>query len=193
LALALFDSLRKVHGLGAIERELLECAALLHDVGASVNPAKHHRHSRYLILNSSLPGFDRDEVRWIATIARFHRGTPPKPGHADLAEFDRDATRRITCLVAILRIADGLDRSRQGVVRGLRIARHAGRVVLQLELCGRDGALELWAARRKADLWERCFDTELALRIQHANGRSSHKRAPRSPRRRTQVHVAQAR
>ena len=171
LAVLLFDRSRKIHGLGSIERELLEYAAVLHDVGTSVNPFKHNHHSRYLILNSSLPGFDREQVRWIAAIARFHRGTLPKPTHPDLADFGADAIRRIICLAAILRIADALDRSRQGTVRGLRLARHGGGVVLQLEIGGRDPALELWAARRKADLWERCFGMKLRLRIRRTTGR----------------------
>jgi exopolyphosphatase / guanosine-5'-triphosphate,3'-diphosphate pyrophosphatase len=189
LALAIFDAARKLHRLGSIERELLEYAALLHDVGKSVSPYKHHRHSRYLILNSAIPGFDREEVRWIAAIARFHRGAPPRGGHPDLADFDSDAIRRITGLAAILRVADGLDHSHQAVVRGPRLARHAGRVVPQLEVGDRDPAFELWAARRKADLWERCFETELVLRIRRASGQ---KRAIRTRRRRVQAREARA-
>ena len=172
LAACLFDCARRIHGLGAVERELLECAALLHDVGASVNHSKHHHHSRYLILNSSLPGFDREEVRWIATIARFHRGTAPKPGHPDFAGFDAEAIRRIVSLAAILRVADGLDRGHHAVVRSLRLARHGGRVALELDVAGRDSALELWAARHKADLWERCLGIELDLRTRKIRGRT---------------------
>jgi exopolyphosphatase/guanosine-5'-triphosphate,3'-diphosphate pyrophosphatase len=167
----LFDSAKRIHRLGAAERELLECAALLHDVGASVNPSKHHRRSRYLILNSSLPGFQREEVQWIATIARFHRGTAPKPTHPDLAGFDPQAIRRIICLAAILRIADSLDRSHRSVVRSFRSARHGGRVLLELDVARTEAALELWAARRKAYLWERVFGMELGLRVRPRSGR----------------------
>jgi exopolyphosphatase/guanosine-5'-triphosphate,3'-diphosphate pyrophosphatase len=179
LALDLFDSAKRIHGLGTGERELLECAALLHDVGASVNRSKHHRHSQYLILHSPLPGFEREEVRWIATIARFHRGAPPKLTHEDLEDFDPEVRRRIIRLAAILRVADGLDHSHQAIVRRLRLARLNGRDVIEIDAAGREPLLELWAARRRADLWERCFGVELGLRVQRSSGRNRRQRVGR--------------
>ena len=165
LALALFDASQEIHGLGPLDRELLEYAALLHDVGASVNRAKHNRHSRYLILNAPLPGFDREEIRWIATIARFHRGAPPKPNQGSLAAFEPEARRRILGLIAILRIADALDRSHQSLVRRLRLVREKNSVEIELDASGGKPILELWGAQRRADLWQRCFDVEVGFRL----------------------------
>jgi hypothetical protein len=132
-----------------------------------------------LILHSPLPGFEREEVRWIATIARFHRGAPPKLTHEDLEEFDTEERRRIVRLTAILRVADGLDRGRQAIVRRLRLARLNGREVIEIDAAGREPLLELWAARRKADLWERCFGVELGLRVRRSNGRNRRQRVGR--------------
>jgi exopolyphosphatase/guanosine-5'-triphosphate,3'-diphosphate pyrophosphatase len=180
LALVLFDSSKRAHGLGAAERELLEYAALLHDVGVFVSRFKHHRHSQYLILNSPLPGFEREEVQWIATIARFHRGEPPKLTHRALEGFDPDVRTRIIRLAAILRVADGLDRSRQKIVRRLRLARLRGREVIEIDAGGRDAALDVWAARRKADLWERCFGVALDFRVRGRGRRYRRKHAAES-------------
>ena len=59
------------------EPELVEAAALLHDVGMAVDYDDHHKHSCYLILGSGLPGFTPREVALIALMARYHRkGTP---------------------------------------------------------------------------------------------------------------------
>src|SRR4029079_16599390 len=49
LCLELFDELRSIHGLGAIERELIEYGALLHDIGWHIGSKGHHKHSMYLI------------------------------------------------------------------------------------------------------------------------------------------------
>ena len=38
------------------ERELLEAAALLHDIGVAIDYDDHHKHSRYLIFSAGLPG-----------------------------------------------------------------------------------------------------------------------------------------
>ena len=73
LALALFDQTRSLHGLGDREREWLEYAALLHDVGIHISYERHHRHSYYLIKNGDLRGFEPDEIEVIALVARYHR------------------------------------------------------------------------------------------------------------------------
>jgi exopolyphosphatase/guanosine-5'-triphosphate,3'-diphosphate pyrophosphatase len=61
-----------------------------------------------------------------------------------------------------MRLADGLDRGRRGVVErvDVEIGRHL--VVLRLHVRG-DAELECWGARRKRDLFERVFDRELEL------------------------------
>ena len=49
LALELFDQLRELHGLDDDDRELLEYAALLHDIGEHVAHEGHDRHAAYLV------------------------------------------------------------------------------------------------------------------------------------------------
>lgn len=168
LALKLFDATRRMHRLGASERELLEFAARLHDVGLYVNHSKHHRHSQYLIRNGELRGFTPEEIAVIAAIARFHKGAPPRPSHEDLAELSPEARRLVIQLTAIVRVADSFDRSHHGVVRDLRVARRDGTLRIRLDTAGRDAALELWGAERKSDLWERCFGVDLQFDIEGA-------------------------
>jgi exopolyphosphatase/guanosine-5'-triphosphate,3'-diphosphate pyrophosphatase len=165
LALKLFDASRRMHGLGRRERELLEFAALLHDIGLYVNHAKHHRHSHYLITHGELRGFTPEEIAIIASVARFHKGAPPKVSHEELAELSPDARRLIIDLTAILRVADSFDRSHHGLVRDLRLVQRNGRLRIELDTAGRDAALELWGAERKADLWEKCFDVDLEFEV----------------------------
>ncbi|HEX6310252.1 MAG TPA: Ppx/GppA phosphatase family protein, partial [Acidimicrobiia bacterium] len=49
LALSLFDQTSELHGLGSHDRELLEYAALLHNIGQHVATKGHHKHAAYLI------------------------------------------------------------------------------------------------------------------------------------------------
>src|SRR5262249_56505511 len=83
LATMLFDQTRMVHGLTDHEREWLEYAAVLHDIGVHISYERHHKHSYYLIKNGDLRGFDPEEVEAIAPIARYHRQATPKrsPDH----------------------------------------------------------------------------------------------------------------
>ena len=82
LALGLFDDLAAagLHDGDPVERELLEAACVLHDIGMSVDYDDHHKHTRYLILNAGLPGFSPREVALIAQTARYHRKGMPDPG-----------------------------------------------------------------------------------------------------------------
>ena len=73
------------------EPELVEAAALLHDVGMAVDYDDHHKHSSYLILGGGLPGFTPREVALIALMARYHRKGTPQLGA--LAPLCRDGRR----------------------------------------------------------------------------------------------------
>jgi exopolyphosphatase/guanosine-5'-triphosphate,3'-diphosphate pyrophosphatase len=63
LAVSMFEETRAVHGLTDREREWLEYAALLHDIGSHISYERHHKHSYYLIKNGDLRGFEPEERR----------------------------------------------------------------------------------------------------------------------------------
>jgi exopolyphosphatase/guanosine-5'-triphosphate,3'-diphosphate pyrophosphatase len=69
---------RAIHGLTDREREWLEYAAILHDLGVHISYEGHHKHSYYLIKNGDLRGFEPDEIETIALVARYHRQATPK-------------------------------------------------------------------------------------------------------------------
>jgi exopolyphosphatase/guanosine-5'-triphosphate,3'-diphosphate pyrophosphatase len=163
LCLQLFDQLAPLHRLGPDERELIEFGAMLHDIGWHIAGKKHHHHSMYLILHGDLKGFDEEEVRIIANIARYHRKSPPKPSHEAFASLPPRSKRIVRVGAALLRIADGLDRSHNGVVSAVRTRAAAGEVRVLLETRG-DPALEIWAAKRKCDLFEEVFDRTVSFK-----------------------------
>ena len=156
LTLRLFDELRPLHELGVAERELIEYAALLHDIGWHIGKKKHHKHSQYLIEHGRLKGFEPDEVDVMAAIARYHRKALPKAKHDPYGGMNKTHQRLVEVGGALLRIADGLDRSHAGVVKDLR-CRVKGKEVRCTLDARVDAELEVWAATRKADLFERTF------------------------------------
>ena len=160
LALDLFDQTSSLHDLGGEDRELLEHASLLHDIGEHVSTASHHKHSAYLIQHGALRGFTPVEVDFVAALARAHRGGGPKPSHEPFASLDRDGRERVVRLAALLRVADGLDRGRQGNVDGIELVLNGSQARLLVKAEG-DIAIELWGARRKRELFERVFGRRL--------------------------------
>jgi exopolyphosphatase/guanosine-5'-triphosphate,3'-diphosphate pyrophosphatase len=163
LALEIFDQTHALHQLTATEREWLQYGALLHDIGCYIGYAKHHRHSYYLITHGDLTGFSADEIEVLASLARYHKGGRPKPTHENWRRLDPYLQAVVEKLAAILRIADGLDRSHRQVVTGVVCRLRSRR--LELEASARtDCEPELDAARKKAGLFERVFDRALSLR-----------------------------
>jgi exopolyphosphatase/guanosine-5'-triphosphate,3'-diphosphate pyrophosphatase len=175
LSLALFDATRSRHGLGAREREWLEYGALLHDIGTHIGYERHHKHSYYLILHGGLRGFEPDEVVRIALIARYHRQALPKKSHPEFAELPPRDRRTVRFLAAMVRLAEGLDRSHAQVVRGLAVRGRPGRLVIQLKTSG-DAELEAWAAGRHAAALAELLEVEIAFAAKRVR-RPSPKRA----------------
>ena len=147
LALAIFDQTRPLHRLTDREREWLEYAALMHDLGIHISYPRHHRHSYYLIKNGDLRGFEPDEIEVIALVARYHRRGTPKRSHAEYAELPGPLRRAVRILASMLRVAEGLDRSHAQVISALEIRDEGEHLVLLLRSSG-DAELEMWATTR---------------------------------------------
>ena len=167
LATLLFDQTQTIHGLTAREREWLEYAALLHDIGVHISYERHHKHSYYLIENGDLRGFEPEEIGIIGLIARYHRQGAPKRRHEQFGHFTRKRRRTIRTLAAMLRLAEGLDRSHSQPVSGLEVHDRGDDALLQLRANG-DAELELWAATRHAGEFERLLGKPLRVEVSAA-------------------------
>ena len=178
LALSIFDQTRSQHGLGPAEREWLDYAALLHDVGTHISFARHHRHSYYLIKNGDLRGFRPTEIEVIALIARYHRRGPPKVTHEEFGQLPPDLRRTVETTAAMLRIAEGLDRSHASVVGKVDVRKRSGSFTLAVQAEG-DAELEAWAANQHLAPLERSLGRPIRLVVEHlpVSRRSSRSRA----------------
>lgn len=163
LALRLFDSIGPQHGLGPADRELLEYGGLLHDIGEHVSTEGHEHHTAYLVEHGRLRGFSPEEVAVLACLGRFHRRGSPKNSFPAFAALSAEHRERATKLIALLQVADGLDRSHGGPVANIGVyPTDAERVEVVVEATD-DIDVEIWALRRKRELFERVFDTRLEV------------------------------
>jgi exopolyphosphatase/guanosine-5'-triphosphate,3'-diphosphate pyrophosphatase len=110
-------------------------------------------------------GFSSTEIRVLALCARYHRKSPPRKSDAEFAALPKDERKRVAALVAILRVADGLDRTHGGIVSAVRCAIGSKTVELRFETT-EDPELELWAARRKGDFFEEVFGRKLRFAVE---------------------------
>ncbi len=162
LALEIFEKTNYLHHFTDREKEFLEAAALLHETGLFISHAQHHRHSYYLIRNAELPGFTENEKEIIANIARYHRKSHPKLKHEQFQMLSSEEQNVVIKLAAILRIADGLDRTHSAVIRGIECRKY--RDHLRFHLLHRKSKnieMEIWGAERKKELFEQAFHKKI--------------------------------
>ena len=162
LALDLFDQLRTLHGLGGEGRQVLQAAAILHDIGTFVSYTRHHKHSLYLLQHANLPGFTPRQILLAANVARYHRRGSPKLEHYAYATLEAGDRAVVNRLSALLRLADAMDREHRQKVTGVKARVSGGK--LQLGLDGRgDLLLEGWALKRKADLFKETYGLQIEV------------------------------
>jgi exopolyphosphatase/guanosine-5'-triphosphate,3'-diphosphate pyrophosphatase len=171
LVLSLFDSAKdlRLHTFGDTERELLEYATFLHDIGSFISYTNHHAHSYYIIKNSELLGFNQKEVTFIANLARFHRKKIPRkkdPGISELDSRERDA---LLILATFIRLGESLDRSHAALIQHVRFSR-ADRESVWLEVLGRgDCQLEIWGIEAEKRGFEKTFGRKLIIQVLSAD------------------------
>jgi exopolyphosphatase / guanosine-5'-triphosphate,3'-diphosphate pyrophosphatase len=162
MALQLFDEFRDELNLEETDRELLQYACLAHDIGYYISYRKHHKHALYLIRHSDLRGFTEDEIDIMANVARYHRRSTPKKRHEFYWNMEQPLRKKVKNLAAILRVADGLDRSHYQNVQKLKINNQKEKVQLYLTTMG-DPELEIWGAKRKSKLFEKVTGKKLEV------------------------------
>jgi exopolyphosphatase/guanosine-5'-triphosphate,3'-diphosphate pyrophosphatase len=168
LALELFDSakIRKLHNLGENERELLEYATFLHDIGSFISYTNHHAHSYYIIHNADLLGFDHKEIAIMANIARFHRKKAPHRKYTEMSDLGTPERETVRILSTFLRLAESLDRSHAALVHKVRFSRvEKDKVVLEVLARG-NCQLELWGVEGEEKAFFKVFGKHIVIAVE---------------------------
>ena len=162
LANRLFEQLAPLHGFGRAEQEILDSAALLHDLGTMIDYYDHHKHSQMLITNRGLPGYSPRETALIALLTRYHRkGNPSTDGFESLLQEGDDLL--LFRLAAMLRLAEFLERGRNANVDDVNAFWDDSSLRLTV-VADEYPAVELWEAEKNAvPLMETAFERQVLL------------------------------
>jgi exopolyphosphatase/guanosine-5'-triphosphate,3'-diphosphate pyrophosphatase len=163
LALIIFDALAKINPFDQRARDMLEAAALLHDIGYFISYHQHHKHSCHLIRHANIFGFTPREREIVANLARYHRKARPHKSHDNFAQLSDADQLLVSQLGGILRLADGLDRRRNRHIKEMDCTLSEGILTLALE-GEEDLSVEIFGARTKGDLFEKAFKYQLIIK-----------------------------
>lgn len=165
IAGALFDLTRDLHGLGRTGRRLLCAAALLHDVGRSVDPAEHERIGAEMILSDPRLRLPADTRRQLAYLTLYHRGPVPDLARDEIlsAVDDRRSLRKI---LGLLRAADTLD-SRSVDPPRLLLVRRGRQIKICCNILSRpEKARKVFCRAKKYRLLEQTIRCSIEIQVQ---------------------------
>ena len=165
LALRLFDETHLVHGLHTDDRDHLEAAGLMHNVGLFISHSAHHKHSYYVIRNNDhLVGFTDHEVEVMALVARYHRKGAPSTKHSEFAALDPTDQYRVRVLAGLLRVGIALDRTHARHVHDLRCEITRSTIIVQPIIHTEvDASLEVYTANQRVDLLADALDRAVSI------------------------------
>lgn len=158
----IYDELWKNLGLQAQHRQLLEVAAILHDIGAFISERGHHKHGMYMIANSEIFGLKELEKAIVEQVVRYHRKSKPTSSHASYMALPRRNRIVVSKLAAILRVADALDRAHNQRISIEKIEIKKNKVSIFTDYPG-DLSLERISLRDKSDLFQDIFGMSVSL------------------------------
>ncbi|MBR2182018.1 MAG: Ppx/GppA family phosphatase [Acidaminococcaceae bacterium] len=172
LALSMFDGWHALHGLGKQCRKLLKTAALLHDIGITINYYSHARHSAYMILNAKIFGLTHAEQMLCAVIAGWHNGLSKRyfKNHAYrplLTEKDWETAGKLALLLAL---AESLDYSESNTVTAIVPFLDHGSAILEIHAT-ETASIELQQLKTHEAWFRETFGTPLKAAVQKEAGR----------------------
>jgi exopolyphosphatase/guanosine-5'-triphosphate,3'-diphosphate pyrophosphatase len=164
VALAIFDSMKKVHGMGARERLLLQIAVLLHDCGKYISMGDVAECSYRIIMATEIIGLSTEERLIIANAVRYNTVEFGDELHREEVQMlDRGSYLVMAKLTAILRLANAMDRSHYQKIEGIRAVLKDRELSIVID-SSRDVSLELGLLKSKVDFFEEMFGVRLVLR-----------------------------
>ena len=168
LALQIFAQTQELHQYGDFEREILEFAALLHDIGQFISFRQHHKNSRYILKQSDPRGFDDEEMLLIRCLVRYHCKAKPTKKHKKFRKLSKNHRHLIQMLSGILRIAVALNKTKNRRVK--QITCQIFKEKLEISVLGADNLeIEIWAARRSCQVLAEALKRQVKIQKMSAS------------------------
>jgi exopolyphosphatase/guanosine-5'-triphosphate,3'-diphosphate pyrophosphatase len=160
----IISSLKSSYGFNKKDILYLTIAAFLHDIGKYISVENHSEHSYNLIMNNNIFGLSAEAKEMIALIALYHNKKIPNFSSKIFKNFDEVKTMKIIKLIAILRIADSLDRAHQNKITALNITFDNHTMILNVT-CNKKLTIENWSFKKKSELFTDIFGLKTILLI----------------------------
>ncbi len=164
ISLTIFDSMQSVHGLSQRERLLLRIAVRLYDCGKYISLTRVGECSYSIIMATEIIGLSHVEREIVANVVKYNR--VEFDYYEELGRettLDRMSYLTIAKLTAILRVANGLDRSHKQKFKDVKVTLSEGKMVLTVDTDA-DITLEKGLLDTRAKFFEEVFSVTPVIR-----------------------------
>ena len=164
LAMDIFDSTKKIHGMGKRERLLLQISVLLHDCGKYISMTDVAEYSYQIIMATEIIGLSTEERQVIASVVRYN--TKEFGCYEEInreTAMSREEYLLTAKLAAILRLANAMDRSHYQKVKALNVKLKDRTLYLIIDSV-KDVSLELGLLKDKTEFFESVFGIRLVMK-----------------------------
>ncbi len=161
-ALKLFDGIKKIHGMGKMERLQLQIASLLHECGNFINMHNGALNSYYIVANTEILGLSHKERMEVANVVKYNMLYLPSKEKIS-AELDDCDYIVIAKLAALLRIANVLDKSHTQKIEDIEVSVKDDKIIITARTY-EDLTLESGLFEARADFFEKVYGIRPVLR-----------------------------
>ncbi len=160
----IFDSMKKVHGMGKRERLYLRLAAILHDCGKYISLVNIGETSYDIIMATEIIGLSHKEREIVANIVRFnHSPFVYYEQSGGGRTLDRDSGLIVAKLTAILRLSASMDRSHKEKLKGLKAVLRDNELFLSVDTM-EDITLETGFFASRTEFFQEVFSVTPVLK-----------------------------
>lgn len=162
-ALHIFDRLAHAGMVDRRDRQLLEIAARLHDIGNFVNFHNHYEHAAYIVGANQIIGLSDRENEMLLSILKHQDITNLNADEREYRHLDPALQVRVAKLAAILRLANSLDASRKQKISKIVVSIKDEQMLITVT-SKRDLTLERWVFEKNVNLAEAVFGMKIAMK-----------------------------
>lgn len=164
IAMTIFDSMKRVHGLGKRERLLLQIATLLHDCGKYISMVNLGECSYSIIMATEIIGLSHVEREIVANIVKYnHMEFEYYDEVGRVSTLDRESYLKIAKLTAILKVANGLDRSHKQKFKDVKTLLRENVLIITVDT-NEDISLEKGMFNNRADFFEEVYSVRPVIK-----------------------------
>lgn len=163
ITMTIFDSMKKVHGLGNRERFYLRIAAILHDCGKYISMMDIGENSYHIIMATEIIGLSHAEREIVANVVRYNHSPFVYYNSMQSKGMTEEAYLTIAKLTAILKVANGLDRSHKQKLKGVRATLKDEELILTLD-SQEDIVLEKGMFAKRANFFREVYNIQPVIK-----------------------------